>query len=373
MPGLVNCHTHVGMSIFKGYVDEQESTSAKISKILPIEKKMTQEDIYNSALLSFIEMIKSGTTTFNDIFSYEDTVAKAAEKIGIRGIVSNCITGDAESSALSIKEAEDLYNNWNDKADGKIKVYLGLDSAVNCHPETIKNTVELAKKLNVPIHMHYLENKEEIRKVKEKYDMSVTDYLKDNNLFEVNTILAHGVWADELDLSELQFHNVSVINNPVSNSKMGSGIGDMKFLLEGGINVAIGSDGQECSGTIDMFENIKSCAYSQKVLYKDSTAITGKKVLEMATIKGAKALGLQKEIGTIEVGRKADLIMINLNKPHLVPLHNIYSTIAYCANGADVENVIINGKFIMESRKILTIDEEKIIDYIRKRTIELFE
>ena len=373
MPGFVNAHTHVGMGAFRGYSDDTNYEDWYKRTIAPIESKMTPEDVYNSSMLSFIEMIKSGTTTFNDVYFFEEETAKAAEEIGIRGIVSRRINGDGEEAIKKVKEAEDLYEAWNGKADGRINVYVGLGSASECSPATIKKAVDLALKLNVPLNVSFLENKDEINQVKEKYNSLVVDYLKQNNVFKTKTILAHGAWADEYDLAELCFHDTSIVSNPISNAKIGSGIADIKFLVEGGLNCALGSDGTASSCTLDMFEELKHAAYSQKLLYKSASAISAKKVLEMATIKGAKALGLQKDIGTIEVGKKADVIIVNLNKPHLTPIHNMYSTLAYSANGADVDTVIIDGNIIMEDRKLLTVNEDEVLKNVREMAKRLFK
>ena len=372
MPGFINCHTHAGMSLFRGCADDMEVDEWKTKFIKPAELKMTKEDMYTASMLSFIEMIKSGTTTLNDMYFDEEETAKAAEKIGIRAMLSRQIGDSGNGADSKIKEAGELYNNWNDKANGRIKVCVGLDSPDELSQDTIKKTVELAKQLNCPIHMQYLETKDEIRKIREKYNMSVIDYIKQTGVFDVKTILAHGVWADEYDLMELQFHDTSVVNTPISNCKLGSGIGDMKFLLEGGVNIALGTDDIACSNTLDMFESMKSCAYSQKVLYKQASAISARKVLELATIKGAKALGLQKDVGTIEIGKKADLIIIDLNKPHLAPLHNVYSALVYSANGSDVDTVIIDGNVVMENRKILTVDEGEIVEKARLSARRIF-
>ncbi len=370
MPGFVNAHTHVGMSLFRGMLAEARGEEKQ--KIYEVEEKLTRDDIYNSARLSILEMIKSGTTTFCDSFSYEEEVAKAINELGVRGVISRCVCGNVEQSKQRLKEAEELYKNYNEKADGRIKVVLSLDDAQNSPPEAIRNTVELAKRLEVPVHMHYLGNKNEIKTIKEKYNKSVTEYLKSNNLFDVKTVLSHAVWADELDLSELQFHDVSIVSTPRSNSLLGNGLADVKFLLEGGINVALGTGGQERCNTLDMFEEIRQCAYSQKILYKDMHAIRAEKCLELATIKGAKALGMAKEIGTIEKGKKADLIIVNINQSKALPIHNAYTMLAYQINGEDVDTTIVNGKILMEGRKLLVAEEGNIIESAKRSFERLF-
>ena len=372
LPGFVNAHTHIGMSLFRGMLAESTPENKEKLSICNAEKKLTREDVYAASRLSILEMIKSGTTTFCDSFTYEDEVAKAVSEMGIRAVISRCVCGDIELTKECIKEAEELYTKYNEAENGRIKVVFSLDNSRNCPPEAIRNTVELAKKYDAQVHMHYLENKDEIRAIKEKYNKTVTEYLKSNNLFDVKTVLAHGVWVDELDLAELQFHDVSIVSNPVYNSIMGSGIADCKFLLEGGINVALGTDGQESACSLDMFNQVRQCAYSQKLLYKDAMAITSKKVLEMATIKGAKALGLAGKIGTIEKGKKADLIIVDINKERLTPLHNIYSSLAYEITGGDVETTIVDGKILMEERKVLIANEEEIIQDAKKVVERLF-
>lgn len=373
MPGLVNAHTHVAMSVFRGYSDELELMEWLSKKMWPIEDKMTKEDVYYASLLSMIEMIKSGTTTFNDQYFYEEETAKAATSIGMRGMLARFIIGDGEGADEKIKEAEELYNTWHNASNEKIKVCVGLHAPYTCGPETIKKSVELATKLNAPIHIHYLETEDEIRQVKEKYHKTVTEYLKELGVFDVKTILAHGVWATEKDMKELKKHDVAIIHNPISNQKLGSGIANVKLMLENKITVGLGTDGQGSTNTLDMFEEIKSAAYLQKVSNKSATAISGYDVLKMATIEGAKALGLENEIGSIEVGKKADLIIIDLDKPHLVPVHDIYSTLAYSVNGADVETVIIDGNIVMENREMLNVDENKVKTAVNQVVNNLFK
>jgi len=373
MPGLINTHTHVAMSVFRGYSDELELMEWLSKKMWPIEDKMVSEDVYYASLLSIVEMIKSGTTTFNDQYFFEESTAKAAAEVGMRAMLSRCIIGDGEGADARIKESEELYNLWHNASDGKIKICVGVHAPYTCTPDTIKKSVTLAKKLDTPIHIHYLETEDEINQVNERYNKTVTEYLKETGIFESKTILAHGVWINENDAEELKKYDTAVIHNPISNQKLGSGIANIKMLLEKGITVGIGTDGQGSTNTLDMFEEIKSTAYLQKVVNKSATAISGYDVLKMATIDGAKALGLDKEIGSIEVGKKADIIIIDLDKPHLIPVHDIYSTLAYSVNGADVETVIIDGKIIMENRQMLTIDEEMVKKEVNKVVNRLFQ
>lgn len=372
MPGLVNAHTHITMSLFRGYSDELELMEWLSKKMWPIEDKMVAEDAYWASKLSMIEMIKSGTTTFNDHYYFEEETAKATEEIGMRAVLSRCVIGNDEEAESRFKEGEELYQKYHGTSNGRIQVCIGLHAPYTCTPGVMKKGVELAKKYNTLLHIHYLETEDEISKVRGTYGKTVTEYLKESGVNEVKSILAHGVQVNEHDIKELQSWNTAIVHNPISNQKLGSGIAPIKEMLEAGLTVALGTDGAGSTNTLDMFEEIKSTAYLQKVIKKSATAISGYDVLKMATIGGAKALGLEDEIGSLEVGKKADIIMIDLNKPHLVPVHNIYSTLAYSVNGADVEMVMIDGNIVMENRKVLTVDEELVKKQVNLRVDRLF-
>lgn len=373
MPGLVNAHTHVAMSIFRGYSDELELMEWLSQKIWPIEDKMNGKDVFWASMLSMIEMIKSGTTTFNDHYFFEEETARAAVEIGMRAILARCVIGDGEGAEKRFQEAEKLYRDWHQAGNGRIQICVGLHAPYTCPPEVIKKGVELAKKLQIPFHIHYLETEDETHQIQEKYGKTVTDYLKDCGIDQVKSILAHGVQMTEEDMEILKSWDTAIIHNPISNQKLGSGIAPIKKMLEVGLTVGLGTDGQGSTNTLDMFEEIKSAAYLQKVTKKSATAISGYDVLKMATIEGAKALGLEKEIGSLEVGKKADIIMIDLNKPHLIPVHDIYSTLAYSVNGADVEMVMIDGKIVMENREMLTVDEDVVKKQVNQVVNHLFQ
>lgn len=372
MPGLINAHTHVPMSIFRGYSDELTLNDWLRKKMWPIEDKMTADDAYWASMLSGIEMIKSGTTTFNDMYFFEDEIAKMAEQLGMRAILSRCIIGEGEDMIKKAEEAETLYNNYHNKCEGRIKVCVGLHAPNTCPPETIRKGIELADKLGTPIHIHYLETKDEINYINNTYLSSVTEYLKKLGLFNYHVMLAHGVHISDADIEVLKEISGGVVHNPVSNMKLGSGFANTTKLLKNGINVALGTDGQGSTNTLDMFLEIKLAAYMQKGMYNSATAITAEDVLKMATIKGAEVLGIDSEVGSLEVGKRADIIIINTNKPHLCPIHNIYSTLAYSVSGDDVETSIIDGNIVMENRVIQNVDEAEILTECNRVTRMLF-
>lgn len=372
MPGLINAHTHVPMSIFRGYSDELTLNDWLRKKMWPIEDKMTADDAYWASMLSGIEMIKSGTTTFNDMYFFEDEIAKMAEQLGMRAILSRCIIGEGEDMIKKAEEAETLYNNYHNKCEGRIKVCVGLHAPNTCPPETIRKGIELADKLGTPIHIHYLETKDEINYINNTYLSSVTEYLKKLGLFNYHVMLAHGVHISDADIDVLKEISGGVVHNPVSNMKLGSGFANTAKLLKNEINVALGTDGQGSTNTLDMFLEIKLAAYMQKGMYNSATAITAEDVLKMATIKGAEVLGIDSEVGSLEVGKRADIIIINTNKPHLCPIHNIYSTLAYSVSGDDVETSIIDGNIVMENRVIQNVDETEILTECNRVTRRLF-
>lgn len=371
MPGLINAHTHIAMSLFRGYSDDLELMEW-LKSVWKVEDKMSPEDVYYASLLSEIEMIKSGTTTFNDHYFFEDETAKATIKSGMRGMLSRVIVSEGSEATKRIEEAEKLYNDYNNAGEGRIKIIAGLHAPYTCPPETIDSGIKLAKKYNIPIHIHYLETKDEIVQIKENYNKTVTEYLKDLGLFDSHLILAHGVHISDDDIKVLKNIKGGIVHNPISNQKLGSGIANTRKLIDNDILVALGTDGQGSTNTLDMFEEIKSAAYLQKVSYEKASAISAEEVLKMATVDGAKVLGLEEDIGTLEVGKKADIIIIDLNKPHLCPVHDLYSTLAYSVNGADVETVIIDGKIVMKDRKIQTLDENEVMEKCNEIVQKLF-
>lgn len=371
MPGFINAHAHSAMSLFKGYSDDLELMDW-LQKVWKIEDLMTPEDVYYASLIAIVEMIKSGTTTFADHYFFEEETAKALTKIKMRAMLARCIISDGEEADKRIVEAENLYNEWHNKENERIKICVGAHATYTCPPETIKKSLELVTKLNVPFHIHYLETTDEINQMNERYNKGTTEYLDELGAFEHQIILAHGVHLNENDIDRLRHIKGGIVHNPISNQKLGSGIADVKKMRDNGITVSLGTDGSGSTNTLDMFEEMKSAAYLQKVTYKSATAITAFDVLQMATINGAKTLGLENEIGSLEVGKKADIIIVDLNKSHLCPIHDIYSTLVYSANGTDVETVIVDGNIIMENRKILGIEEEEIISKCNEIVQRLF-
>lgn len=360
LPGFINCHNHCAMSIFRGYSDDLELQEWLENAIWPVEDKLTPEDVYYASLLSCIEMIKSGTTTFNDMYFFMEETAKAVEKTGIRANLGRTVIFDNEQADIRLKEAEEFYKNYNNKAQGRIKVNLAPHAPYTCNPDTMKKCSDLAKKYNMQIHVHLSETEKENKDIEEKYGVSPTKYIEQSGLLDCNCVLAHGVHLSDEDLRVIKKSHSGISHNPISNLKLASGISDIIKIRQEGIPVGLGTDGAGSTNTLDMFEEMKVACYLQKVKNKKSSCINAKDALTMATKEGAKVLNLD-EIGTLEVGKKADIIIIDLNKPHLQPVNDIYSTIVYSATGQDVDTTIIDGNILMENRVLLNIDENEII------------
>ena len=363
MPGFVNTHTHLAMSIFRGYKDDQKLMDWLENAIFPVEDKLRPDDIYWNSFLSCIELIKTGTTTFNDMYFRMDKTIEAVEESGLRGVIAWSITDTSIKDKITrTREYHEKYNHEN----SRIKVYVSAHAPYSCSPDTIQLCVDLAKELNTGIHIHLSETLQEDKIIKKKYNKTGTEYLKDLHVFDVPVVLAHGIYISDSDLEILKNIKGGISHNPISNCKLSSGICNVGKLRKNGINVGLGTDGIGSTTTLDMFEEMKTAAYLQKVNTMDPTAIKAYDLLKMATIEGARVLGLEDEIGTVEVGKKADLIFINTNKTHLYPENDLCTNLVYSANGADVDTVMVEGKVLMQNRKLLNINEKHVKKNIAK-------
>ena len=363
MPGLVNTHTHLAMSIFRGYKDDRKLMDWLENAIFPVEDKLEPDDLYWNSCLSCIEMIKSGTTTCNDMYFGMNKAIEAIENTGLRGIVAWCLTDDSIKDKV---EQTRKYAKKYNKENSRITVFSSPHAPYTCSPNTIKMCVDLAKELNTGLHIHLSETLGEEKVIEETYNKRGTEYLKDLGVFDVPVVLAHGIYISDSDIEILKNIKGGISHNPISNCKLSSGICDVTKLRENGIYVGLGTDGIGSTTTLDMFEEMKTAAYLQKIKTMEPTSINAYDILKMATIEGAKVLGKENEIGTLEVGKKADIIFIKTDKIHLTPENDIATNIVYSANGADVDTVIVDGKVIMQNRKIMTLDEKEVIKQVKK-------
>lgn len=370
MPGLVNTHTHLAMSIFRGYKDDRKLMDWLENAIFPVEDKLEPNDIYWNSYLSCLEMIKSGTTTCNDMYFGMNKAIEAIEATGLRAVVAWCMTDNAIGD--KVEKTREYAKKYN-VPGSRIKIFTSPHAPYSCNPDTIKLCVDLAKELNTGLHIHLSETKDEENTIYERYDKRGTEYLNDLGVFEVPVVLAHGIYISDSDIEILKNIKGGISHNPISNCKLSSGICDVVKLRKNGINVGLGTDGIGSTTTLDMFEEMKTAAYLQKVKTKRPTSITAYDILKMATIEGAKVLGLEDEIGTLEVGKKADMIFIKTDKIHLCPDNDVCTNIVYSANGADVDTVMIDGQLIMQNRKMINLNEKEAMKEVKKIAKRLLE
>ena len=376
MPGLINTHTHAAMVIFRGFADDLPTQEWLENYIWSAEAKyINAETVRLGTLLAIAEMIRSGITTFNDMYFFEDEVVQAAKEAGIRAVVGECLldfpTPNKKTPQEGLKYTEMLIQKWRD--DPLITVAVAPHAPYTCSPEILKSAKNLSDKYNVPLHIHLSETEKEVNDIQKKYSLTPVEYLDSLGVLGDNVIAAHCVHLTEEDIQLIVQRKVGVAHDPESNMKLASGVAPIPDLLDAGVKIGLGTDGAASNNDLNMFEEMDTTAKLHKVFRHDPTVIDARTVVEMATIGGARVLGLNDQIGSIEGGKKADIIIINLNKPHTVPLYNPYSHVVYAIDGADVETVIIEGRIVMRNHKILTISEDEIIQDVHVLTARIKE
>ena len=361
MPGLVNTHTHAAMSLLRSYADDMELQTWLEDKIWPAEANLKAEHVYWGSMLAYLEMIKSGTTTFADMYFFMEEVAEAALKMGIRGVLSRGLIQFTDPEGKNIQENLDLIKKYHKKGDGTLTCLFGPHAPYTTNKEYLEKIMKLADENKVGIHIHISETKQEVEDIIKEYGKSPVEYLEEIGLFERHVVAAHCVHVSEKDMDILKKYNVGVCHNPGSNLKLASGIAPIPVMLEKGLNVGIGTDGASSNNNLNMFEEMHLTALIHKGYNNDPLLLNGEEVLKMATIGGARVLGLEKEIGSLEVGKKADIIIIDLEKPHFYPRADLISNMVYSAQGSDVKTVLINGQILMENYKMTNCVEKDIL------------
>jgi 5-methylthioadenosine/S-adenosylhomocysteine deaminase len=363
MPGLVNAHTHAAMTCFRGIADDLPLMTWLNDHIFPAEAKLTFDIVYQGTLLACAEMILSGTTTFCDMYLFEDAVAQAAKTVGIRAVVGEVIYdfpspnyGPVEAG---LKYTEDLIEKWRD--DPLITIAVEPHSVYACSPELLKKARAIADKNNVSVIIHVSETEREVAEVMGKYGLTPVAHLADIGLLGPNLIADHCVVLTPEDITLLKEFDVKVAHNPESNMKLASGIAPIPELLDHGITVGIGTDGCASNNNLDLFQEMDTAAKLHKVNSLDPTVMDARTVVRMATIDGARVLGLEDTTGSIETGKKADVIIIDVNRPHLIPMYNVYSHLVYAVTGSDVVTAIVNGRLLMEDRVLTTVDVDAVM------------
>lgn len=370
MPGLVNLHYHSHFftrGLFQSETPEKTLDELLCEFFYPLAKKMSPEDVYAEASIAYVDSIKSGTTCVNDIYWRIGALADAAKETGLRAVIC--------SEALDIVESENIEDNEkgflekNNLANGRIKIWFGIEWLPVCSNEMVMKVRELANKYKTGIHIHLNESMWEVEKCKKMFGKRPIEQAYDLGVLGEDCVAAHCVWVSDREMRILKDTNTHVVHNPVSNLILANGFARIPEMLATGINVGLGTDAP--NNNSDMFETMKIASIMQKGFKLDITQMPYDTVFEMATINGAKALGMEKEIGSLEIGKKADLILVNLRSTKFEPvvlgqLSNIIPNMVYSAHGEDVDTSIIDGKIVMQNRELKTVDEEKVIDDAKK-------
>jgi 5-methylthioadenosine/S-adenosylhomocysteine deaminase len=372
IPGFVQTHIHLCQTLFRGQADDLELMDWLKQRIWPLEASHDEESIYYSAMLGIGELLQSGTTTVVDMETVHHTeyAFQALAESGIRALAGKVMMDKGnevpirlrENTKSSLQESVDLLEKWHGYESGRIQYAFCPRFVVSCTEELLTNVRDLSAKYNVRVHTHASENANEILLVEKEHGMRNVVYLDHIGLANERLILAHCVWLDEEEKRIIKERGVKVSHCPGSNLKLASGVADLPGLLDHHTHVSLGADGAPCNNNLDMFNEMRLAAIIQKPIH-GPTAMDARTVFRMATIGGAKAVGMEKEIGSIEPGKKADLAILNLNDFHVYPSYDIdpISRIVYSATRADVESTIVNGKVLMENRQLKTIDKKIIL------------
>jgi 5-methylthioadenosine/S-adenosylhomocysteine deaminase len=381
IPGLINAHTHMYQDLLRGMGDDMNLMEWLRNMLFPNNAAVTPEDAYVGSLLGCVEMLKTGTTYVIDNHHANTTersinnVARAIEESGIRGLIARGMK-EMETRTDSrgnlpregfftpeedIKTTKSLMDQWNFKKDSRVKICPGPTSTMVAGTEFFQKVKELADKYNVPIHTHIAEVREEVENTLKNHGLREIEYLHKIGVLGPRFHVVHGVWLDAVEIRLMAESGAHLIHNPVSNMVLASGVSPVQKMLDAGVNVALATDGPASNNNQDMFGVLKATAMLQKVSTLDPKATPCEKVLEMATLGGARALNMEDEIGSLEVGKRADIVLVDLMKPHIMPLHNPVSALVYSAMGSDVHTTIVDGKIVVRSGKILTVSEKELL------------
>jgi 5-methylthioadenosine/S-adenosylhomocysteine deaminase len=358
MPGLINCHTHVGMTLFRGYADDMPLMRWLNDKIWPLEDKLTPEMVYHASMLGILEMIKAGVTAFADMYFFMDKTAQAVLDSGVRAVLARGLQDD-DKGDTRLEENRRLYMDWNDAGDGRISIMVGPHAVYTCNPEYLEKVADLAAELHTGVHMHLSETQQEVDDCIAAYGCSPIELAHRAGLTMFPMIAAHCVYPVGDDIALLKADNMNVAYNPVSNMKLGSGFCPANQYINQGIRVGLGTDSAASNNNLSIFKEMHAAALIEKGRLKNPVAMPAWQILRSATVDGAAALGIDKA-GVLKPGMKADVILLDVDGPHAHPLYDPVSHIVYSAKDTDVDTVIIDGRVVMEHKEVKTIDEERL-------------
>lgn len=364
MPGFINTHTHLPMTMLRGYADDLPLHEWLTDHIFPAEARwVNAENVRLATRLAFIEMIKSGTTCFNDMYFFEDVIAEEARKAGIRGVMGESVIDFPTASFQTVDEGlaicEALIRKW--QGDPIIHPSVCVHAPYTCSKETLIKPKRLADKYHTLLQIHVSETRKEVEDITAQTGMPPVEYLHSIGLLDRNVIAAHCVWLNEKEVELMATSGTSIGHCPKSNLKLASGIADTDTYAKAGINVSLGTDGTASNNTLDMVEEMRFAALLPKVVHYNPEAVNARAALQMATINGAKALGLDAITGSLEAGKSADLIFVHATSSNMIPVYDEYSAIVYAMNSKNVRSSMVNGEWIMKDRMLLHIDKEETL------------
>ncbi len=377
MPGLINAHTHLAMTLFRGFADDLPLKQWLFEKIFPAEAKfLNPETVYCGALLGCLELIASGTTCLVDGYFFQDETARAVHEAGLRGLIAQGVVDfpapGVEDPKMNLKVAEDFIEKWLSYSE-LIIPGMFCHSPLTCSDRTLMGALDISKAYGLPLQIHLSETISEVNEIIKNTGKKPVHYLDQLGLIHDNLIAAHAIHLDESEIECLKMKGVKVVYVPESNMKLCSGVCKVCEMVRMGLTIGLGTDGCASNNNLDLFGEMDTAAKLAKVMSFNSTGIDAKTVLKMTTSWGAAVLGLEKKIGTLERGKKADIIVVDLKSPHLCPLYSPESSVVYSASGADVKDVIVNGKILMKDRKFMTLDPEEIMAKARKISKKIAE
>lgn len=361
IPGLINAHTHAYMTIFRNCADDLKFNDWLFGRILPLEDKLSPEDCYWGSMLGIMEMLSTGTTAFNDMYVFTDAAARAVSDTGIRAVLSRGLTGDRENvegGQLRLREAFTEIEKW--AGIDNISFMLAPHAPYTCDDIYQQEVAREAKRLGVRIHTHLSESLSEMETIRDKYGSTPPELFDKTGLLTNQTVAAHCVYLTAGDIELMAKRGASVVTNPISNLKLANGVAPVPKMLRAGVNVCLGTDGAASNNALNMFRELGLLTILHKGVTGDPQAVTAREGFEIATKNGARALGLGN-VGEIRPGMKADLAILDLDRPNIQPLNDPVAALCYSANGSEVETVLVGGKIVMENRQFIAIDKEKVL------------
>ncbi len=366
IPGLINAHSHAYMTVFRNCADDLNFSDWLFGKIQPAEDQLTGEDCYWATKLGCIEMLMTGTVAYYDMGMFMEEAAQACVETGIHGLLSRGLSGAPDCPAEPnprMEQALRLYKNWN--SNENITVVMGPHAPYSCTEAYLKQSAEIAKQYDMPISIHLSESVSEMESVKEQYGCTPIELADRCGLLTSKTVIAHAVYATDDDIALMAERGTSVATNPISNMKLANGFAPITKMVKGGVNVCIGTDGSSSNNALNMFRDMAALALIHKANEHDPLALTAPEIFKMATVNGAKAFGLEN-MGEIREGYRADLALLDLDRPNMRPLNNPIASLCYSASGFETETVIVNGRVCIENGAPVNIDTEEIYAHVEE-------